>query len=94
MVEETDDSSDEERFNDEDQSDAYNKFSGKHLMKRHNSYHSGLNEANLDDFIVKLHSKLSEIKPDPIERLLDFQYRQELKNFAMVEYYKSTEHQN
>lgn len=64
-------------------------------MKRHNSYSnqgSGVQprvtESVVETFITALHGKLQQVKEDEDERLCEFHYKLELKNFAIVEYYK------
>ncbi|CCH40590.1 hypothetical protein BN7_123 [Wickerhamomyces ciferrii] len=43
-----------------------------------------------DEFINTLILKVSLLKDDPQERLLDFEYQTELKNLATIEYYNQT----
>lgn len=44
-----------------------------------------------DEFINTLILKISLLAKDPMERLLEFQYKTELKNLATIEYYNQNE---
>lgn len=49
------------------------------------------NEEDDDEFINTLILKIGLLKNDPQERLLEFQYKTELKNLATIEYYNQNQ---
>lgn len=55
------------------------------ILANNNSYYQ--EEENEDEFINILILKIGLLKTDPQDRLLEFQYKTELKNLATIEYY-------